>query len=376
MNRRTAIVTAAVTLGGLALGTRAAIAQQAAKTTALFDASKNPSPEKIAPYQARFGRTKPLVAIVGLNEGTIISDFCIPFGVMARSGVADVVSVSVRPGPVKMQPLTFQLQATVDEFDERHPEGADYIFVPAVENDNDPGLLQWIKAQAGKGCTVISICYGAMVVANTGLFDGHRATSHYSNESMRVTRFPNVMWQKNIRYVADGKVVSSAGVSASMPTSIALVEAIAGPAKAAQVARDVGIDGWSSKHDSDAFQSDPGNADMPGRDAKPQVTLGIPVKVGDDEIALALTAESYSRTGNTMAFAVAASKAPLRLAHGLVVLPDLVAGGPKSVDRTLAPLEAHQATRALDIALADISKTYGPKAARNVALFMEYPGLK
>ncbi|MCY1248473.1 hypothetical protein D9M72_619100 [compost metagenome] len=64
----------------------------------------------------------------------------------------------------------------------------------------------------------------------------------------------------------------------------------------------------------------------------------------------------------------------MRLAHGLVVLPDIVVGGPKSVDRTLAPLSANQATRALDIALADISKTYGRQAARNVALFMEYPG--
>ncbi len=40
----------------------------------------------------------------------------------------------------------------------------------------------------------------------------------------------------------------------------------------------------------------------------------------------------------------------------------------------LAPLDAAQATRALDIALTDISKTYGRKAARHVALFMEYPG--
>ncbi len=376
INRRTAIASTAVALGGLALGGRAALAAQAATASTMFDASKNPTPEKIAPYQPRFGRTKPLVAVVGLNEGTIISDFCIPFGVMARSGVADVVSVSVTPGPVKMQPLTFQLQTTVDAFDESHPQGADYIFVPAVENDSDPGLLKWIKSQADKGCTVISICYGAMAVANTGIFDGHRATSHYSNESFRAKRFPNVRWQKNIRYVADGKVVSSAGVSASMPTSIALVEAIAGPEKAAQVARDVGIDGWSSRHDSDAFQSDPGNADMPARDAKPDVTLAIPVKAGDDEIALAFTAEAYSRTGNTMAYAIAASKAPVRLAHGLVVLPDLVVGGPTKVERTLAPLKAHEATRALDIALADITKVYGPKAARNVALFMEYPGTR
>ncbi len=375
LTRRTMVSSAVIAFASLALAGRAATAHQAPVTSsAAFDASVNPNPEKIARYQARFGRAKPLVAVVGLNEGTIISDFVIPYGVMARSGVADVVSVSVKPGPVKMQPLTFELQSTIDAFDKRYPEGADYLFVPAVENFSDPDLLKWVKSQGDKGGTVISICFGALVVASTGLFDGHRATSHYGNEEMRAVRFPKVKWEKNIRYVADGKRVSSAGVSASMPTSIALVEAIAGPEKAAEVARDVGIESWSSRHDSDMFQAEAAEAGMPPAGQQPQVTLGIPVKAGDDEIALALTAETYSRTGITMAFAVAASKEPLRLAHGLVLLPDRVAGGPDPVDRTLAPLDASQATRALGISLADISKTYGRQAARNVALFMEYPG--
>lgn len=376
MTRRTAIVSGIVAIGGLALATKAVFAEDALKVRPPFDASNNPNPEKIAPYQARFGRTKPLVAIVALNEGTVISDFCIPYGVMSRSDVADVVSVSVKPGPVRMRPLTFEMQSTIDEFDERYPEGADYLIVPAVTNFNDPGLLRWIKAQSVKGGTVVSICYGALPVANTGLFDGHRATSHYSNEEMRANLFPKVNWQKNIRYVADGKFVSSAGVSASMPTSIALVEAIAGRAKAAQVASDVGIDSWDSRHDSDAFKVDPANANMPNDETKPQFAIGIPVKTGDDEIALSLTAEAYSTNGITMAFAVASNKDPIRLAHGLVLIPDLVADGSEDVDRTLAPLDSHQSTHALNIALVDISKTYGRKAARNVSLFMEYPGFE
>ena len=374
MTRRTAIAGAVLGISGLALATEASTVRNALTGSYAFDASDNPSLEKIAPYVPRFGRTRPLVAIVALNEGTIISDFAIPFGVLARSGVADVVPVAVRPGPVKMQPLTFELQSTIDHFDNRYPEGADYLFVPAVEHFADPALVRWVKAQGGKGCTVISICYGALVVASTGLFDGHRATSHYSNEELRARLFPNVKWQKNIRYVADGKVVSSAGVSASMPTSIALVEAIAGPAKAAEVARDVGITSWSSKHNSDAFQGQPGEAGIPVPGRTPETTLGIPIKAGDDEIALALTAEAYSRTGKTIALAVAATNAPVRLAHGLVVLPNRVAGGADPVDRTLAPLSAAQSTRALDISLADISEAYGRQAARNVAQFMEYPG--
>ncbi len=371
LTRRTMVSSVVVALATLAIAGRAATARQAPTS---FDAASNPEPEKIAPYLARFGRARPLVAVVGLNEGTIISDFVIPFGVLARSGVADVVSVAVRPGPVKMQPLSFELQSTIDAFDKSYPEGADYLFVPAVENFRDPELLKWVRAQGDKGGTVISICYGALAVAGTGLFDGHRATSHYSNEAMRAELFPRVKWQKNIRYVADGKRVSSAGVSASMPTAIALVEAIAGPATAAEVARDVGIDDWSSRHNSDRFLAQPDDVTTPAADRQPQITLGIPVQAGDDEIALALTAEAYSRTGMTMALAVAESKSPLRLAHGLVLLPDRIRGGADPVDRMLAPLDASHSTRALDISLADISKTYGRQAASNVAHFMEYPG--
>ena len=168
LTRRMAVISTVVGLGGLALGARTVAAQEALIASSMFDASNNPDPEKIAPYKARFGRTRPLVAVVGLNEGTVISDFVIPFGVLARSDVADVVSVSVKSGPVKMQPLTFELQSTIEDFDRRYPDGADYLFVPAVKNFNDASLVEWVKAQGGKGCTVISICYGALVVANTG----------------------------------------------------------------------------------------------------------------------------------------------------------------------------------------------------------------
>ena len=326
-----------------------------------------------------------LVAVPEAAMSTLIGiyDVLNAFGLLAKTDPAipetppfAVDIVSTEPGEIALASgLPLRVGRAVAQVD-----ATDIVLVPSVvlgpngwEKGRYPEIVDFAARMHKQGALLCSACSGIFLLAETGLFDGHRATSHYSNEGFRAKRFPKVLWQKNIRYVADGKVASSAGVSASMPTSIALVEAIAGAAKAAEVARDVGIDDWSSRHDSDAFQSDPGNADMPARDARPDVTLGIPVKAGDDEIALAVTAEAYSRTGNTFGNAVGPSKAPVRLAHGLVVLPDMVAGTAK-VSRMLAPLEAHQATRALDIALADITKTYGPKAARNVALFMEYPG--
>ena len=203
----------------------------------IADAASNTQVEKIAPYRARFGRSRPIVAIIGENGGTELTDFVIPFGVLSRAAVADVIAVATLPGVVKMFPaLQIHPQATIRQFDLRFPDGADYLIVPAIMNANEPALLAWVAAQGNKGGTVVSICNGAMVVVNSGLMKGHRATAHWASEEMRAAKYPDVHWEKNIRYVADGRIVSSAGISASIPISIALVEAIAGHDKAVALA--------------------------------------------------------------------------------------------------------------------------------------------
>lgn len=361
-----------ITMAAVAISSWDGLANaQSVQKPEAFDASTNIQREKIEPYKARFGRTRPVIAVVGQNAGTEITDFVIPFGVLSRSNVADVISVSVAPGTVAMKPLRFELQSTLAEFDKRFPDGADYIVIPKVDDDKDPALLQWVAAQAAKGGTIVSICLGATVVANTGLLDGRRATSYWVTEADRVARYPNVRWERNIRYVADGKIVSSAGISASMPISIAVVEAIAGHDKAAALALDLGIENWSSAHNSDYFQE--GLPLAWGREGKLDA-VGIPVKPGDDEIALALTAEAYSMNGKSTAIVVAADQKPIRLAHGLVVFPGAPTGEAKSLTRMLAPISAHRSAKALDSSLADIATTYGQDASSRVARIMEYPG--
>lgn len=201
--------------------------------TSLVPALAAAGAAKIAPYQARFGRARAVVAVIGENSGTELTDFAIPYGVLAQSDAVDLLSVATQPGPLTMSPaLHIQPQATVQQFDLRYPDGADYVIVPAVRKPDDPALLAWIGAQGAKGATIVSICDGALVVANSGLLKGHRATAHWATEASRKERYPDTQWISNVRYVADGKRVSSAGISAAMPATLALVEAIAGQARA------------------------------------------------------------------------------------------------------------------------------------------------
>lgn len=177
-------------------------------------------------YEPRFGRSIPVVAVIGANSGTELTDYIIPYSLLKQSGKADVFALSVDTGPVTMRPTSMRLeaQASAEEFDRRFPQGADHVIVPAVVNKNNDRLLEWIRAQHDKGATMVSICDGALVLANAGVLRGRRATAHWATADYRRDHHRDTEWLKDIRHVVDGRVISSAGISAAIPTSLALVE--------------------------------------------------------------------------------------------------------------------------------------------------------
>src|SRR5439155_10553082 len=125
-------------------------------------------------------RQRPLIAIIGINDATETTDYLMPYGILKRADVADVVTLATRPGPMTLfPPLKVEPQATVAEFDARHPDGADYVIVPAMSRDDDPEALQWIRSQSAKGAIIIGVCVGAKVVGDAGLLHGKRATTHW-----------------------------------------------------------------------------------------------------------------------------------------------------------------------------------------------------
>ncbi len=335
----------------------------------------SPAAEKIAPYAPRFGRSRPLIAVVGENSSTVLSDYVIPYGVLAQSGVADVVSLATQPGMLSLPPLRIQPDSTTGEFDVRYPDGADYVFVPAVMKRDDPALIAWVAAQAKKGATMISICNGSIVLANAGLTRGHRATGHWSTYRARVDKYPDTEWLRNTRYVVDGKIVSSAGISAAMPTSIALVEAIAGTARAEQLANSLGVSYWGTQHNSDAFHITVGDgaSAIMSTVFRSRQDVGVRIAPGVDEIALSLQAEAYSATFRATVVTLAQSGAPVRSRGGLMIVPDRVAGQGRQPDWLLPEPDGIPAAQMLDKSISDIATRYGAAAARFVVLEAEYP---
>ena len=150
-------------------------------------------------------RQRPLIAIVG-NDATETTDYLMPYGILKRADVADVVTLATVAVPMTLFPaLKVEPQATVAEFDARHPDGADYVIVPRMSRDDDPAALQWIRNQSAKGAIVIGVCAGAKVVGDAGLLHGKRATTHwYSVNELRQDH-------PTIRYVEDRRLVVDEG---------------------------------------------------------------------------------------------------------------------------------------------------------------------
>ena len=329
-------------------------------------------------HAPRFNRERAVVAVLAYNPATEVTDYVVPYGILAQSGVAEVVAVATAEGPIQMSPaLRFQAQATTRQFDARFSLGADYLIVPNIyDGQNDPMVLDWIRLQAARGAIIVGICDGVPVLANAGVLEGRRATGHWRTIDGLERKHRATQWLRNTRYVADGNVITTSGVSASIPISVALVEAIGGRGAAEQVARYLGVTDWSATHNSEQFRLDAGslftvlaNKAMFWR----HEALGLQVAPGADEIAVALIADAYARTRRSAAVSVAPSAGPVLTRRGLLLLPDRLTSGRKQPDRMLPLFETLPPALALDRSLEGIAATYGRATADFVALTMEYP---
>lgn len=117
---------------------------------------------------------------------------------------------------------------------------ADLVAVPAwpdLDRPAPPALLDAIAAAADRGAQVLSICTGAFLVAAAGVLDDRRATTHWQFTERLAQRFPRVSVDRDVLYVEDGPVLTSAGAAAGVDACLHLVRRIHGAATVNALAR-------------------------------------------------------------------------------------------------------------------------------------------
>ncbi len=100
-----------------------------------------------------------------------------------------------------------------------------------------PRILAFVRAAASRGCRVASVCSGSYLLAQAGLLNDRRATTHWGRTRDFRNRYPRVKLEPDSIFVRDGAIWSSAGISAGIDLALAIIAEDFGDAIAQQTAR-------------------------------------------------------------------------------------------------------------------------------------------
>jgi transcriptional regulator GlxA family with amidase domain len=90
--------------------------------------------------------------------------------------------------------------------------------------DERAGVVRWLQRQAGAAQRMASVCSGAFLLAEAGLLDGRRATTHWQRSDAFARRYPQVRLEADRIWVRDGPIWTSAGITAGIDLALAMIE--------------------------------------------------------------------------------------------------------------------------------------------------------
>ncbi|MFE9738920.1 GlxA family transcriptional regulator [Streptomyces sp. NPDC006477] len=183
--------------------------------------------------------------LVVLFDGVQSLDVTGPFEVFAGAGRAagdpaayPLRTASLDGGPVRTHSgLRLLPDTTLAEAVADGPPHT--LVVPGGEGTRTPApaLIDWLRTHAPDAGRLVSVCTGALLLAEAGLLDGHRATTHWATCDHLARRYPEVDVDPDPIFVRDGRLSTSAGVTAGIDLALALVEEDLGRDVALTVAR-------------------------------------------------------------------------------------------------------------------------------------------
>jgi transcriptional regulator GlxA family with amidase domain len=137
--------------------------------------------------------------------------------------------------------------AALPRYDFSNHPSIDVLIVPGGVVDAEvanPDVITWIKRVSQHAQIVASVCTGAFMLAEAGLLDGLTVTTHWEDLEPLAGQYPNLDVVGGQRWVDQGDIVTSGGISAGIDMSLHLVERLAGRALALRTAKQMEFD-WT-----------------------------------------------------------------------------------------------------------------------------------
>jgi transcriptional regulator GlxA family with amidase domain len=181
---------------------------------------------------------------------------------------------------------------------------------------SDPQLIRHLRRVASSARRVGSVCTGAFLLAEAGLLDGRRATTHWSACAELADRYPAVTVEEDPIYTRDGNVWTSAGVTAGIDLALALVEDDLGRDIALGIARQLVL--FLRRPGSQSQFSSPLAAQVAERDVLREIQQAVVDRPGDDHAVAALASRAgMSPRHFARSFADEVGTTPARYVEGV-----------------------------------------------------------
>ena len=164
----------------------------------------------------------------------------------------EVITVAEKVGPVP----SFQGPQTMAEFDYQNCPQLDLILLPGgfgtIKELGNQAILSFLKERVPSAIVTMSVCSGSWILAKAGLLDGRRATSNKFYFKMATQQSDQVDWVSEARWVEDGPIFTSSGVSAGIDMALAVIASLYGEKKAMDIANYTEYV-WNKNPDEDPF---------------------------------------------------------------------------------------------------------------------------
>jgi putative intracellular protease/amidase len=169
----------------------------------------------------------------------------------------EVVMIAQQAGPILAGSMSGAKMPTVNadySFDDA--PALDILLLPGglgtIPELENPLMLDFLANRAATAKITASVCSGSALLAKAGVLDGHKATSNKQFFSLATSSSDKVDWQERARWVDDGPVVTSSGVSAGTDMALAIIARLFGQEMAEGIANGAEYS-WHRSADDDPF---------------------------------------------------------------------------------------------------------------------------
>lgn len=211
------------------------------------------------PYGQGGDKMQPWKVGILLFDEVEVLDFAGPYEVFAVTALNRGQADEYKPFDVTMISETGQLVTArnglmvIPDYSLNTAPSYDLLVIPGGigtrrEVDN-AALLTWIRNRYEEVQWMTSVCTGAFLLAKAGLLDGKRATTHWASHERLRNEYPEVTVVEGVKFVGEGRIVTSAGISAGIHMAFHMVKRLLGTMVAEETARFMEYDICFDEHE-------------------------------------------------------------------------------------------------------------------------------